>query len=175
MPPPSGQESPAESPRQPSGNTEDQFWETCDAAEFTRLITIYQEEIESVYPCLNTGSLIKYAPAIPELGRMPEDEIRKTIETRRLSLTVKDVHLAKLAMATTIVIEGHGKSEKSSKLVEPVERSLLSILEPSRELKDLQLFIALVSCCYAVIDVEVYQASLTHVQSHEIERILLPF
>lgn len=104
---------------------------------------VFQEEVESVYPCLQTDRLIQNSAELLQMGRMSED----AAASRAGPVGIKDLHLAKLALATATVIEGHGCSEDSATLVASVEGSVLSILKPSWDLKDLQLLILLVRTC----------------------------
>lgn len=143
-----GQRTPsgAGTPRRGRASSSDgSFWESCDAAEFARLIRVFQEEVESVYPCLQIDRLVQNSAEILQVARMPEYAAQDAATDRDGRVGIKDLHLAKLAIATAIVIEGHGQSEDSAMLVAPVECSVLSILKPKRELRDLQLLILLVS------------------------------
>ncbi|KLU92635.1 hypothetical protein MAPG_11580 [Magnaporthiopsis poae ATCC 64411] len=127
--------------RSASDNSDARFWEKCDAVEFARLIEVFREEVESVYPCLQTERLVRNSAELLQMGRMSED----AVASRAGSIGIKDLHLAKLALATATVIEGNGRIEEDSAttLVASVERSVLSVLKPSWELKDLQLLILL--------------------------------
>ncbi|KAH7021489.1 uncharacterized protein B0I36DRAFT_388179 [Microdochium trichocladiopsis] len=151
--PVSGQQTPsATPPQQPDAAPDELFWTRCDRAEFERHIAVFQEEVESVYPCVESEELIRKAGDILEFARGADDAGYAAADpSSRHHVSTKEVHLATLAVATAIVLEGHGKTTTSSSLVKPVERSVLNILEPSRELKDLQL-LSLLSIYYFHID-----------------------
>jgi hypothetical protein len=141
---PSGQHSPEDSSSRQSAEPDESFFDKCDPAEFSRLMTVFKEEIESVYPCLDTDELTQNSAELLEFGRMSE-AAQQANNNRLGRVTIKDLHLSKIALATAMVIETHGKSQTSTMLIGPVERSILNILRPSRELRDLQLLILLVS------------------------------
>ncbi|KHN93830.1 Casein kinase II, regulatory subunit [Metarhizium album ARSEF 1941] len=108
-PSPSRAPSPAE-PEQAEA-TDGEFWASCPPDEMARLLAVYEEEVESVYPFI----------AIAELASRSEQVLRAIRDPRLLHqtpaadaheppLTVTDVRLAKLAVATAIAIEAHGKN-----------------------------------------------------------------
>jgi hypothetical protein len=108
---------------------------------------VFQEEVESVYPCIDSGYLAANAPKILEYGRNSETALQSDMapEPRQFDFSYKDFQLAKVALATAIVIEAHGKRENSTQMVESVERSVSRISKPAGDVKDLQILIVLVS------------------------------
>lgn len=151
-PPPSGVQSPVGSPKQGPTTLDAAFWQRCGTDEIVRLITVFQEEVESVYPCTDTDYLAGAASDIVTWGRAPEDADPSTL-TPLETLTFKDFQIAKVAIATAIVIEAHGKTENSTMMVDSVERNVSRILKPASDLKDLQLLTILVSRIFSSITV----------------------
>jgi hypothetical protein len=143
-PPLSGVQSPVGSPKQGPTTLDAAFWQRCGTDEIVRLIKVFQEEVESVYPCTDTDYLAGAASDIVTWGRAPEDADPSTL-TPLETLTFKDFQIAKVAIATAIVIEAHGKTENSTMMVDSVERNVSRILKPASDLKDLQLLTILVS------------------------------
>ncbi|CAG9952790.1 unnamed protein product [Clonostachys rosea f. rosea IK726] len=144
MPPPSGPGSPIEPSRGPL-TLDYEFWQRCDTSEVSRLLGVFQEEVESVYPCIDSGYLAANAPKILEYGRNSETALQSDMapEPRQFDFSYKDFQLAKVALATAIVIEAHGKRENSTQMVESVERSVSRISKPAGDVKDLQILIVL--------------------------------
>lgn len=144
LPPPNGQQFRSWSPKEPDQRFDEEFWKGCNLSEFARLIRVFQEEVESVYPCLDTNYLISNAPEVIRLGQLSKDSTQNITDRQDSCIGLKDLQLARIAIATAMVIEGHGKSDNSTAMVISVERSVMSILQPSSGLKDLQLLILLV-------------------------------
>ncbi|KAL6689779.1 hypothetical protein J3F84DRAFT_353933 [Trichoderma pleuroticola] len=151
LPPPNGQQSRSRSPKEPDRHFDEDFWKECNPSEFSRLIRVFQEEVESVYPCLDTNYLISNAPEVIRLGKLSKDATQSISDKEDSCVGFKDLQLAKIAIATAMVIEGHGKSDNSTIMVTSVEGSVMSILRPIPGLKDLQLLI-LLSIYYFHID-----------------------
>lgn len=122
------------------------FWQRCDAHEVARLLSVFQEEVESVYPCIDTDYLVVWAGDLLTWGRFREEIPMTDVDPKSEAVTFKDFQLAKVAIATAIVIEAHGKNENSTLMVESVERRVSRIMKPTCDLKDLQLLAILVSC-----------------------------
>ncbi|KAL7905163.1 hypothetical protein GGI35DRAFT_483662 [Trichoderma velutinum] len=151
LPPSSGQQSRSGSPKERDQHFGEDFWKGCNPSEFSRLIRVFQEEVESVYPCLDTNYLISNAPEVIRLGQLSKDATSNTTYKENSYVGFKDLQLAKIAIATAIVIEGHGKSDNSTTMVTSVEGSVMGIPRPNPGLKDLQLLI-LLSIYYFHID-----------------------
>ncbi|RYP09165.1 hypothetical protein DL764_001436 [Monosporascus ibericus] len=144
-PPPSGPQSAVGSPQQTT-TLDSGFWQRCDAGEVLRLIEVFQEEVASVYPCLDTDDLAAETSAILSWGRCREaddSEVSESVEGSGSGLSFKDFQLAKVAIATAIVVEEHGKNDNSTRMVESAERSVSRIMKPASDLKDLQLLVIL--------------------------------
>lgn len=104
-------------------------------AEVIRFLNIYQEEIACVHPIIETKILIENASKILDVVKP------KNLETLRPDgIGCKDVHILKIAIATSLIHEHHGKNETSDRLVESVERDVGVIsLASEVELKDIQI------------------------------------
>ncbi|PHH71938.1 hypothetical protein CDD82_6245 [Ophiocordyceps australis] len=141
-PPPSGAQSSSEEPEpvpRPSGlfTNEAEFWLHCTPAEVARLISVFEEEVESVYPFIDVVELSSRAEQILHVmrNRRPLD----MAEGLELPVTLRDIEMTKIAVATGLVIEGHGKTELSTAMAESVERQVSRISSPEVELKEIQL------------------------------------
>lgn len=109
-------------------------------SEVLRLLGIYQEEVACVHPIIETKDLIADAPHIMNLVRHPQ----QPAGLQRLGR--KDVHILRLAVATAITHEIHGKNDLSDRLVFEVEQDVGRISsETEVELKDIQIMGMLVS------------------------------
>ena len=111
--------------------------------EIIRLIGIYQEEVVCVHPIIETKDLITNAPQIMETVRHPQQP------TGLRGLGIKDTHILRLAVATAITHEIHGKNDLSERLVFEVEQGVGRISsETEVELKDIQIMGMLVNTCH---------------------------
>ena len=112
--------------------------------EVLRLLGIYQEEVACVHPIIETKDLITNAPQIMDIVRHPRQHARLR------GLGDKDTHILRLAVATAITHEIHGKNDLSERLVFEVEQSVGRISsEAEVELKDIQIMGMLVSTSHA--------------------------
>ncbi|KAJ4294647.1 hypothetical protein N0V90_008338 [Kalmusia sp. IMI 367209] len=103
------------------------------ADEVVRLLGIYQEEVACVHPIIETKDLITDAPQIMEIVRNPQQR------TGLQRLGRKDTHILKLAIATAITHEIHGKNNLSDRLIFEVEQDVGRISSDTEvELKDIQ-------------------------------------
>lgn len=137
--PPSGAQSPVAGVV--AGDCVD-YWQTLTVAELVRLLTVFQEEVESVYPFLNIG---EQAARGEQMLRVLRNE---QLACDDVGFTPKDVEIVKVAMATAIVLETHGKKELSSMIVQSVENNVSVIARPEVDLKEIQLITMLV-CIHA--------------------------
>ncbi|KAF1923189.1 uncharacterized protein M421DRAFT_328785 [Didymella exigua CBS 183.55] len=102
--------------------------------DINRLLGIYQEEVACVHPIIETRDLIANAPAIMDLVRNPHQP------TGPQKVGKKDVHILRLAVATAITHEIHGKNDLSDRLLFEVEQDVGRISsETEVELKDIQI------------------------------------
>ena len=147
LPPPSRPQSLVGSPRESSSGGD--FWKRCTASEVARLLEVFEEEIESVYPCIDSQALAASASQILEYGRLEErgcEAVGLTGGVQNFGL--KDFQIAKAAIATAIVIEGHGSNEDSQMLAESVKDGVSWVRNTEVDLKDIQLLATLVSGSY---------------------------
>ncbi|KAF6840312.1 fungal specific transcription factor [Colletotrichum plurivorum] len=118
---------------------------TLDFDEVLRLLDVYTDEVESVYPFTNMREVSLNLPHIIDFvrnqensseernGQQQEDDDRPRIE-------VKDVHILKMAIATAIVMEAQGQNPISTKLVDDVEPVVCRVSgEAFIDLKELQI------------------------------------
>jgi hypothetical protein len=119
--------------------------------ELLRLLDVYEEEIESVYPFTNIKEFSLRLPCIlnyvRNCGNSPSDEPPRT-EPQTSQIELKDVQLVKLAIATAIIIEARGSNALSKKLVDSVESVVCRVSgEAKIDLKEVQIMTMLVSSC----------------------------
>jgi hypothetical protein len=136
------------------------YWQTITSAEVARLLTVFQEEVESIYPILNIGEQAARA-----------DQILHAIQDRPPlhspadpSLSPKDVDIVKVAVATAIVLETHGKTELSTQIVQAVENNVQVIARPEVDLKEIQLIAMLVGACPPFF----YSSSCSFLHAHTV-------
>ncbi|CAO2652502.1 Nn.00g007850.m01.CDS01 [Neocucurbitaria sp. VM-36] len=103
--------------------------------EAIRLVGIYQEEIACVHPIIETTDLTANVGQILEMA--------KSVNRPPTDLTAirkKDAHILRLAIATAMIHERHGKNEVSDRLVATIERDAGRIsTEGEVGLKDIQI------------------------------------
>ncbi|PHH75932.1 hypothetical protein CDD80_1928 [Ophiocordyceps camponoti-rufipedis] len=130
-PPPSAAPSPSEPPRDAASETD--FWLRCTPEEVARLLSVFEEEVESVYPFIDIADLASRASHTLDL-------LRSSAPTETPGpVSQKDVEITKIAVATALVVEAHGKSELSTTLAESVERHVSRIASPQVDLQGIQL------------------------------------
>ncbi|OLN98075.1 putative transcriptional regulatory protein C530.05-like protein 12 [Colletotrichum chlorophyti] len=126
---------------------------TISLREFVRLLEVFQEEVENVYPFLDTQELVSKAPHI----RAYIEESSSCTVTRGVSpstVDVKDVILAKVAVAISMVVEAHGKNPASSRLVEPLKQLVYQLsIDADVDLKLVQIM-ATISIYHFFLDEE---------------------
>lgn len=109
-----------------------------------RLLAVFEEEVESVYPFIDILELASRAERLLRVIRDPTllDDMNR--DTHEPPLTVTDVGLAKLAVATGIAIEAHGKNDLCAAIAESVETRATRISRTEVDLKGIQLLMMLV-------------------------------
>lgn len=99
-------------------------------AEVQRLLDVYNEEIQSIYPFIDVNELSTKAVSV---FQTPQEN------------TLKDVQAIKLAVATSVAIEAQGLNNISKRLIDDVEPVICSVSgEAFIDLQELQLMIMLV-------------------------------
>lgn len=145
---PSHSASGAPSPEPTASNeaTDVEFWAECSAEEMARLLSVFEEEVESVYPFIDILDLALRSeqilqvirdPGLLELNDLPHD-------IHRPALAATDVEMAKLAVATGIAIEAHGKNDLCTAISESVVTHTSRISRAEVDLKGIQLLLMLV-------------------------------
>ncbi|TWU77411.1 hypothetical protein ED733_006415 [Metarhizium rileyi] len=140
-PSPSGAPSPVE--REQAEATDVGFWEECSPDEMARLLAVFEEEVESVYPFINILELASQSEQILRVIRNPASLDETPRDVHEPPLTATDIKLAKLAVATGIAIEAHGKNELCAAIAESVEATTARISRTEVDLKGIQLLIML--------------------------------
>lgn len=112
---------------------------------------MYQEDVISVYPFIDIDNLIANADQVLKTARHPGLACDQTPApdgrpAGNYVVDLKDVQIASVASATSIVIEDHGKSDNSGALIRDIEETMATaIFRTNLGLKDLQLLVMLVS------------------------------
>ncbi|KAF3356367.1 hypothetical protein VdG1_03878 [Verticillium dahliae VDG1] len=103
--------------------------------EILRLLDVFQEEVESVYPFIEVARLAAGALQVLTFLRNPEEDMAPSMR-RALQ---KDMRLMKVAIATGIVIEAHGRNDASTLLTDSVEAEISYASRLNVDLKEVQL------------------------------------
>ncbi|KAF7556683.1 hypothetical protein G7Z17_g1243 [Cylindrodendrum hubeiense] len=110
--------------------------------EIQRLLDVYEEEVESVYPFTNIKEFSLRTPDILDyvrnVGNTPQDPDNPLDPKTQIEL--KDVQIVKVALATSIVMEAKGSNALSRKLVDSVESVVCRVSgEAKIDLKEVQI------------------------------------
>ncbi|KAK1994612.1 fungal-specific transcription factor domain-containing protein [Colletotrichum falcatum] len=109
---------------------------TLGFAEVVRLLDVYQEEIESVYPFTDIKDVLANLARILDYAR---DPLRPSAEDGP-AIELKDVQIAKVAIATSIVMDAQGQNAISTKLIDAVEPVVCRVSgDAFIDLKELQI------------------------------------
>ncbi|KAI0538693.1 fungal-specific transcription factor domain-containing protein [Xylaria digitata] len=139
-----GSSSPAPSPRESSsepGLDENLVTEplspaadpllTIPLTEVCRLITVFHEEIEALYPFVNSDDLIAMASVkMKEFARQMEPIHSNSRAACDMSED-KDINILKIAVAIAVVIEAKGKNSLSSKLIDSTDKKAAQVTRSS--------------------------------------------
>ncbi|KAK7408790.1 hypothetical protein QQX98_009034 [Neonectria punicea] len=115
---------------------------TFEFDEIQRLLDVYEEEVESVYPFTNIKEVSSQTPHILDYvmhpGRSSTDN--QNPRNPRSEIELKDVQIVKVALATSIVIEAKGSNVLSQKLIDSVESVVCRVSgEAKIDLKEVQI------------------------------------
>ncbi|KAK1979902.1 fungal-specific transcription factor domain-containing protein [Colletotrichum cereale] len=109
---------------------------TLEFGEVVRLLDVYQEEIESVYPFTDMKDILANLEHILDYARDPHSPSAED----RPKIELKDVQIVKVAIATSIVMDAQGQNATSTKLVDAVEPVVCRVSgEAFIDLKELQI------------------------------------
>lgn len=120
-------------------------------------MSVFEEEVETVYPFSDIMELAQRASEILEIIRNPSRDYNSRDDTFA-ALTAQDVDMAKIAAATGVAIEARGKTDVSAAVAESVGLNAARVSKPKADLKGLQILLALVrelNYCYPLL-VSVY-------------------
>ncbi|KAF9876392.1 fungal specific transcription factor [Colletotrichum karsti] len=117
---------------------------TLDFDEVVRLLDVYAEEVESVYPFTNIKDVSASLPRILYFARHgqnpPPADGPGVPPEERTKIEEKDVQIAKVAVAISIVMEAQGQNAISTKLIDAVEPVVCRVSgEAFIDLKELQI------------------------------------
>ncbi|OHF02581.1 fungal specific transcription factor domain-containing protein, partial [Colletotrichum orchidophilum] len=117
---------------------------TFEADEVLRLLDVYQDDIESVYPFTNMNDVSASLPHILDFVRTQQNPPAAAEDSAtagdRPRIELKDVQIVKVAIATSIVMEAQGQNAISTKLVDAVEPIVCRVSgEAFIDLKELQI------------------------------------
>lgn len=94
--------------------------------EIIRLLEVFHEEVESVYPFVNSPAM---AASVPGIIDYVQDMTRNRRQPRPTPGTLgpKDVWILKMAVACAVVIEARGKNDLSKALVNSAEPDMCRV------------------------------------------------
>ncbi|KAJ9415695.1 hypothetical protein QL093DRAFT_2626753 [Fusarium oxysporum] len=136
--PPNGAQSPREEPLSGRLMTDLSFWDHCTASDVIKYLVIFQKKYNQYIRSLILARYIAQSKGILQAIRnggllMEEDESTMS------KLCSKDINLARVAIATGIILEEPSKIELSTAIVNSVETIVSIILTPRVDLKEIQL------------------------------------
>ncbi|OAA74151.1 Casein kinase II, regulatory subunit [Cordyceps fumosorosea ARSEF 2679] len=129
----------------PTAPPDVEFWAQCTPAEAARLMGVFEEEVESVYPYIDILELAARSEQILRILRQPElleDEALAGSSTGR-PLTVTDIDLAKVAIAVGVATEARGKNDLCVAIAASIEQHTARISQTEVSLRGIQLLISL--------------------------------
>ena len=141
--PASGAQSPSPSEPERDEAADVEFWAACTADELSRLMSVFEEEVETVYPFTDIMELAQRASEMLEIIRNPLQNYSSQ-DGGIPALTAQDVDMAKIAAATGVAIEARGKTDVSAAIAESVGLNVARLSKPKADLKGLQILLALV-------------------------------
>lgn len=113
--------------------------------EIVRLLVVYDEDINSVFPCIDVADLAAHPQAIcDDVLRCLRQHESVLLPDTRASAGAGDAALARVVIATAVVLEARGRNPVSDMLVSPVERNVSCIASPEADMKEVQLLAVLV-------------------------------
>ena len=126
-----------ESPRQSPALKDVDVLSTLGVTEIQRLLEIFDEEVQSIYPFIDVKELSDKVPSILQSSSPCEPQTGNNL---------KDVQMVKLAVASSVAIEAQGQNNISKRLIDEVEPVICRVSGKAFiDLQELQLMIMLVS------------------------------
>ncbi|GAP84428.2 putative fungal specific transcription factor domain-containing protein [Rosellinia necatrix] len=114
--------------------------------EVCRLLAVFHEEIESLYPFVNSDTLVTVARTKTERLAMQMGFMGSDLSEDR------DINILKIAVAIAVVVEAKGRNSLSSKLVDSTDKRAAQVTRSlDVDLRDLQ-WLTLLSIYYFQID-----------------------
>jgi hypothetical protein len=136
---PSETEPVVESERLSPGIEDVEILPSLGITEVQRMLDVYNEEIQSVYPFIDVNELSGKAVSVFQTP---------------MENTLKDVQAIKLAVATSVAIEAQGLNNISKRLIDDVEPVICRVSgEAFIDLQELQLMIMLVSPFFTLLTI----------------------
>ncbi|ETS87875.1 hypothetical protein PFICI_01703 [Pestalotiopsis fici W106-1] len=135
------------------GSTDDPLLDF-SRAEIARLIGVFQEEVETIYPFVESGKLADSLGETLSGLQSGNHDSRDGIGDGTNHGTFGDIRVLKTILAVAIVIEAHGRNDVSRRLIESSGQTVARITEsPSVDMRDLQ-SLAILSIYYFHSDEE---------------------
>ncbi|EGX94342.1 Fungal specific transcription factor [Cordyceps militaris CM01] len=119
-----------------------EFWQHCTPAEAARLMGVFEEEAESVYPYIDILELAARAEQILRIIRLPELLDDEAFAGGR-PLTATDIDIAKIAVAVGVAIEARGKNDVCAAIAASVEQNTARISQTEVSLRGIQLLLSM--------------------------------
>ncbi|KAI0466272.1 fungal-specific transcription factor domain-containing protein [Xylaria cf. heliscus] len=107
--------------------------------EVRRLITVFHEEIEALYPFISSDELVGVADTKMDMFAGQMGIISSDSRPMPDISEDKDINILKIAVAIAVVIESKGKNQLSSKLIDSTDKKAAQVTRSSDvDLRDLQ-------------------------------------
>lgn len=120
----------------------------CTVDEIERLFAVFQNEVETVYPVIDSHRLARRGEAILAYSKT-SGEVRDPAGCNgHPELTRKGFEIAKVALATAMVIESPEAISQTTLMVESVEKHGSNIRKSTVDVEELQLLALLVSISF---------------------------
>lgn len=138
--PHSGAQSPTTSSHDPTGSAvAREYWASCGPDEVRRLLEVWHDEVEMVYPFIDLRDQVSQSPELLERFR-----IATKMENQHFGVDTRDIDLFKVAISTANVCDSGGKNDLSIAIVESVESNISRLSKSNTNLKSIQLLMMLV-------------------------------
>ncbi|KAK5990026.1 hypothetical protein PT974_08289 [Cladobotryum mycophilum] len=146
-------QSPAPESRYRSQHDPD-FWKHCTIEEITRLLGVFKEEVEAIYPFVVADDLIAQVPDVLDAIQKEEAGLPfQKPDKQSRQLEYRDIEIMKIAVCLGMNLEAKCKTELSETTLRPIENNASKIAGPEVDLKQVQL-LAVMSTYYFHSDEE---------------------
>ncbi|KAJ5593922.1 uncharacterized protein N7459_000130 [Penicillium hispanicum] len=130
--------------------------------ETLRLVQVYEDTVGIMYPCVDLASLRTYVVEHYDSHHSTDQTSKSTSGTSDQDwFHARDIQLLKILIATALLVESHGRSERAAQLADSVEDRFASRLKVAQvDMKEI-LILTLLSIFHSYRDDEVIAWRLT--------------